>query len=185
MKTIDGMAKVESEMTKGLEQMNVVFKSLDALTADPKGNLKMAYGNYSKELNRLDAMAKKVAARNQTLKARSDAYFQNWQKETANIKGQDIRSISEQRQAAARACFDRMTTTLAQGKAAFVAMMDELRDIELYLANDLTAAGIKTCEPLVTAAIQDSQNVKSALNEALQELIRLKHEFSPGTKSAK
>lgn len=178
-KTVDTLAKVQAEMEKGIAQIDVTLTSLQNLVSKPEGDLATAYKDYHKQVGRLDAMARDVASRNQSLRARAKQYFASWEKENAEIKSAQIRSVSAERRAAAQASFDRMVAKVAEGREALTPMMEEFRDIELYLANDLTSAGVAAVKPIAVKAVADAKKVKDALRSVMGELSRIPAELSP------
>lgn len=178
-KTIDTLAKVQTEMQKGIGQVDASLAALENLASNPQGDLAGAYKNYRKQVDTLEAMAKKVASRNQSMRARAKEYFAAWEKDSAQIKSDSIRKVSAARNIAAKASFDKMVAEVAKGKEAFTPLMEELRDIELYLSNDLTTAGVRACKPLAEQAVADGGAVKIALQNVMAELARIKAELTP------
>lgn len=178
-KTVDTLAKVQAEMEKGVAQIDVTLASLQHLVSKPQGDLAVAYKDYHKQVGRLDAVARDVASRDQSLRAHAQQYFASWEKENAQIKSAPIRSLSAERRAAAQASFDRMVAKVAEGNAAFTPMMEEFRDIDLYLSNDLTPAGVAAVKPITVKAVADATKVKEALRGATAELSRIQAELSP------
>lgn len=178
-KTVDSLTKVQAEMEKVLAQVGATVISMQKLADKPQGDLTIAYNDYRKQVERLDLMARQVASRNQSLRARAKQYFTSWEKENAKIKSDQIRAVSSGRRAAAQASFDEMVAKVAEGKAAFTPMMDEFRDISLYLSNDLTSAGVTACKPLVDQATANSNKVKDALHVVVADLKRIETELRP------
>jgi hypothetical protein len=178
-KASDGIGVVKTEISKGITQIDATTAALNDLAGAPKADLTPQYKHFAKQVESLDSMAKKVAARSQSMKAKAKDYFDNWEKEAATIKSSSIRQISDERRAIARASFDRMGSELAKGKAAFTPLMDELHDIQLYLSNDLTSAGVTACKPIADEANANAARVKEALNNVIAELDKVQNELSP------
>ena len=178
-KTIDSIEDVESEMNIGMKQILVTFNALDILTNNETGDMATEFKVYSKELKKLESIAKKVASRNQSLRARAEAYFNSWQNEAATIKSEKIKAVSDERRETAKASFTKMKESFADAKTAFSTMMDELKDIQLYLSNDLTKSGIDACRSIAKDAKNDAEKVEKSLRIAIDELIRVKKELLP------
>jgi len=177
--TIDSLVKVKAEIGNVITQVDATGASLQKLASSQKGDMAAAYKDYRKQLKALDSAARQVASRNQSLKALGGKYFAAWEKESAKIKSDQIRAISADRVAEAKASFDKMSAEFAKGKEAFVPMMDELRDIELYLSNDLTSAGIAACAPIAKQAVAHAGTVKDALRVVIADLGRIEAELTP------
>ena len=175
----DGIGVVRSEVNKGIAQVDATVAALNDLVNTPKSDLTPQYKHFSSQVDKLEDLAKKVAARNQSMRAKAQEYFDTWEKESAAIKDETIRQVSAERRASAKASFEKMKTEVANGKAAFTPLMDELKDIQLYLSNDLTAAGVSSCKPIASAANENAAKVKTALNNVVTELARVQTELSP------
>ena len=72
-----------------------------------------------------------------------------------------------------------LVAKVAAGKEAFTPMMEEFRDIDLYLSNDLTSAGVASVKPLAAKAAADAKKAKDALGGVMAELLRIQAELSP------
>lgn len=175
----DGIGVVKQEVNKVLAQLETTVAALNDLVNAPKSDLTPQYKHFSNQVNKLEDLAKKVAARNQSMRAKTDAYFSTWERESTAIKDENIRQVSAERRAAAKASFEKMRTEVAAGKAAFTPLMDQLKDIQLYLSNDLTTAGITSCKPIAAEANANAVKVKTALNNVVTELSRVQTELSP------
>jgi hypothetical protein len=177
-KALDGITVVKNEITKGITQVDVTIAALNDIVNTPKPDLMPQYKNFAAQVETLDSMAKNVRERNQSMKANTQAYFDAWQKEAASMKSEAVRQVSAERRAAARASFDKMTAEVDKGKSAFTPLMDELKDMQLYLSNDLTPAGVKACKPIAVKAEWDAVAVKQALNNVVAELARVQAELA-------
>jgi hypothetical protein len=177
-RTVESIQQVQTRMQKGLEQVDATITSLQAMSV-AGGDLAASYKAFSNNLNLLDKMADDVASRNQAMRARATEYFAEWEKETAQMSSSKVKAISTERRAVARTSFDKMTAEMSKGKEAFTAMMDELRDIQLYLSNDLTPGGVKACKPLADQATAHAASVKKSLQIVNAELTRVRTELTP------
>jgi hypothetical protein len=176
-KTVEGLTHMETGVQEAIDQIDATIASMQALGTNPDF-LADAFKKYVKDVDALDSMAKEAAERNQALRAKTQAYFNTWENESMEMKSDAVKSISDERRAAARASFDKMRSEMAKGKAAFTPLMDQLRDIQLYLTNDLTPAGVTACKPIADQAVANSKTVKEALTAMKGDLARVRSELS-------
>jgi hypothetical protein len=176
---LDGLTTVRTEMEKGLAQLDRTVLALDDLATNPQADLTKQYQHFVKQVDALDDAAEKARSRNQSLQTRAQAYFESWKKDTEGMKSEALRGVSAERAATARASFDRMVAEVQRGKEAFVPLMDELRDIEVYLANDLTPGGMTAVRPIVDAAKGHAATVKETLTKVMADLARVESELAP------
>ena len=81
-------------------------------------------------------------ARCASRKSPGAACFAKWDKESAQIQNENIRSRSEARQAEVGGKFSQISQTYEETKLAFQPFMSDLREVQKYLAMDLTAGAV-------------------------------------------
>lgn len=177
-KTADSLGTVVKEIDKGIEQIDKTATAMNALVNTP-ADLPKQFSAYTSEVNKLESMAKKVAERNQAFRARAEEYIKKWEADAATIKSEDIRKISDERRAAVRERFEALKADTAEGREAFTPLMEELRDIEMYLSNDLTTGGVAACKSIADKANANAVQVKQALVKINAELAKIQAEISP------
>jgi hypothetical protein len=153
--TVSGIASIEAEVVKGSALIDSTLASLDKLAA-----------------------GEQIASRNQSLKARSAEYLKNWETQSASLNSETLRAAATERRALAQQNLDRVSVEMGRAKEAYLPMLDKLRDIELYLAHDLTAGGLQTVRPMIDAAKFDSIQLKGRIDTLEQALAGARGELA-------
>ena len=109
------------------------------------------------------------------------AYFAGWDQESAQIQNEDIRSRSETRRNEVAARFARISAQYDDARTAFQPYMSDLRDVQKFLANDLTSGGLAAIKEPAAKATTDATAVKESLDRLSDQFKDLGASMSPTT----
>jgi len=168
-------------VTTGSVQMDRTLAALNDLLANPQPDLRMQFKTFDDSVNDLAAAAQDVAAKTQDMQTQGDAYFTEWDLELAQIHNEDIRTRSESRKAETMAKFAKMHQQYDDTEAAFKPFMSDLHDIQKFLANDLTPAGLAAIKDPAAKATSDAEPLKKSLTSLSAEFDDLGLSLSPNT----
>jgi hypothetical protein len=179
-----GVGETRDMLATGSEQVDAVVMALQAMMP-PRGDqdgdqpvdLKKAFDQYRKEVNRLEEVADKVRARHAAMEARLEEHITTWEAELANISSDRAREISDRRRAELGEVLVKLGETLEMLKEDYDPFVSILRDIELVLANDLSVGGVAAVEPLMTDAVSEGQEVKESIQRTQEALADAIAEF--------
>ncbi len=176
----ESMAALSQGIEKSGSQIDATLKALQALPAAGGGDLKPLFKKFSDELATLDDMAAAAKSRAKTMRSQGDAYFASWEKESEQYRSEQMKKLSEERRMKVKESFAKLTGSAEAAGSAYGPFSNDLRDIHIFLSNDLTAAGVKSLEGSIKKANEDGAKVKTALASMSTELDRVKAEFSAG-----
>lgn len=131
----DGITQADAQIERTLVALN-------DLLARPQPDLRGQFRTFTSEVERLDSMSRRIASQADSMKSRGAAYFDQWSRDIAAIQNEDIRSRSEARKQEVAARFQKIATNYTEVKAAFQPFMSDLRDVQRFLATDLTPGGL-------------------------------------------
>jgi hypothetical protein len=117
------------------------------------------------------------------MKSQGKDYFARWDKESAQIQNEDIRTRSETRRNEVASRFDRISEQYDETRTAFRPFMSDLRDVQKFLSTDLTTDGLAAIKDSAAKATQDAVPVKEALGRLSDEFKSLGLSMSPTTAS--
>lgn len=166
----DSLFEIRNEVANARKQHEATIAALNKLVAQGSGNRRANFELYMKEVARLQAQADKARARADDLHARPDAYIARWQEEVPRARRARSRLTIAGVQAAARAA-----------GIAYGPLLQDLRDVQTALGNDLTDAGVTAVKPAATRATADAGVLQGHLDALLAEVDRLRGEVSPRT----
>ena len=159
--------------------------SLNSLVGQPGTDLGTQYKQFVKEVKSTDKQAKKLRDRADKMNAQNGAYFEAWDKDLETIQNPDIRKRSEERRAAAFDSYKKIDTVMQSANESLDPFLADLRDIQRYLGNDLTAAGIAAISDVVKKADANASTVQERIDAVVAEIDRVAAEMSSTISSEK
>jgi len=186
-KTGKGIAAFRDEVIKGKAAVDLTMKCLGDVASTANTDPRKAFQNYSKSVSKLESTAASIRKRAATMKEKGAAYFKEWQEELAQVKNPEIRALAEQRKAKLQETFDSIRQHSDPVKAQFDPWMLDLKDLENYLSNDLTIAGVDAAKPLFTKTTNGGIEIQKSMDGLITELNTLAATITPskeGTQKA-
>ena len=169
-KTGAGIAEFRAEVLNGQKAIDATMKSLTAVAASANTNPRQAFEQFSKDVANLDATAGKVRKRAQDMREQGAAYFAQWQKQLAEVKNPEIQKLAMERKAKLSDSFDSIKKVAEPLKAQFDPWLSDLKDLQKYLSNDLTIAGVDAAKSLFTKSINSGLEVQKSVDALVVEL---------------
>jgi chromosome segregation ATPase len=169
-KATTGIQQTTKELAEADAQVDATLKSLSALTTQDSGDLRTGFKHYTDDVDKLNKMAESARSRAVAMREKSTEYVQSWQKESAGITNPDVKQVSEARQAAAKADFEKVAAKAEETRAAYAPFVQDLTDIRTAVSNDLTPGGIKAIKPIADRAIQEGQAVRAKIQALNSEI---------------
>lgn len=182
VKTSNSIREVDSEIRKMMVQIDVTGTSLDSLTTAGKPDLKKSFDTYSHNLAKLDHEGKKTLKRVEEMKSQSKEYFEEWEKQGDTFTNPEIRALSEERRSRLAGIYAQVPGAGAGIKGAYLAYMTDLKEIQLYLSNDLTPKGVEAIDPVARKTVQDREVLKASLLPVISALDEINAELYGGKK---
>lgn len=169
-KTGAGIAEFREEITNGKVAVDTTIASLGAVAASANTDPRAAFETFSDDLGDLESTANKIRSRAQSMKEQGAAYFKKWEAELATMTNPEIRALAEQRKAKLQGAFDNIRTHSEPLKAAFDPWLSDLKDLQKYLANDLTVTGVDAAKGLFSKAGAGGREVQKHMDALVAEL---------------
>jgi len=182
VKTSNSIQDVDSEIRKIIIQSDSTEMSLDALVLSAKPDLKKSFDKYSDNLAKLDNDGQRLLKRIEEMKSRSKEYFSEWEKQGDSYTNQQIRELSEDRRVKLAEIYGRVHTAGGGIKGAYISYLTNLKEIKLYLSNDLTPKGVEAIDPVAKKAAQDLVALKASIQPVISALDEIKAELYSGKK---
>jgi hypothetical protein len=184
-KTGEGIAEMRAEVVNGQKAIDETVLALEQVAATANTNPRKAFDHYSKCVADLDATAARIRKRSDDMKARGQAYFQQWEQELAQVKNPEIRELAEQRRAKLQAAFDSIKQYAEPLKTQFDPWLSDLKDLRTYLHNDLSIGGVDAAKGLFAKTRDEGTEVQKAMNALVAELNSVAAALTPAKVEAK
>ena len=150
--------------------IDVTMETLNDLVNNPGADLKPQFLRFQGALDRLEDAAARTERSRIRAEARSQAYFESWNREMEEIKFGAVREQSENRHATVTNRFHAVNTRYHEAQAVVGPLISYLNDIRAALSVDLTAAGLDSVKSIVSNADQNARKVQVALGRLSEEL---------------
>jgi hypothetical protein len=182
IKTSNSIQEVDSEIRKMIVQIDVTGTSLDSLVVAGNPDLKKSFNTYSDNLVKLDREGKRTLKRVEEMKSRSKEYFSEWEKQGDAYTNPQIRELSDERRIKLANLYAQVPAAGVGIKGAYHAYLTDLKEIQLFLSNDLTPKGVDAIDPVAKKTIQDREDLKASLRPLIYALDEIKAELYSGKK---
>ena len=169
-KTGASIAEFRDEIVNIKKQVDAAMAALDKVVTTAATDPRKAFNEFDKSVPRVDDAAKKAKKRAEDMKARGQAYFKDWEKELAALNNPEIRKLAEERKAKLQATFDSIRGFMQPVRDEFNTWQSDLKDLQTYLRNDLTIAGVDAAKELIGKTKTGGQSVQQNLDKVIAEL---------------
>ena len=169
-KTGDGIAEFREVIVNGEKAINETMKSLELVSASATTDPRKAFEQYSKNVASLESAANKARKCSQEVKDQGKAYFAQWEKQLAEVQNPDIRTLAVERKAKLQETFESIRKVAEPLKAQFDPWMSDLKDLQKYLGNDLTIAGVDAAKGLFAKTTAEGREVQKSMDVLVAEL---------------
>jgi hypothetical protein len=160
-------------------------KSLGQVAVTANTNPREAFKQYSKSLANLESTAARAKKHAADVKAQGQAYFANWEKQLAELKNPEIKSLAVQQKAKLQAAFDSIRKVAEPLKAQFDPWLSDLQDLQKYLSNDLTISGVDAAKGMFAKTQTEGFEVQKSMDALVAELNTVAATLTPANVKAK
>jgi hypothetical protein len=176
-KTTTSMQSVEEDYKQASIQIDVTRASLEELVKPDQADMKKAFNAYTENVQKMEKSGKRVDMHTEKMRARSNEYFTEWESSYTNP---EIRELSERRRIEIREGYVKISEASVGVKGALVSYLTDIREIQKYLANDLTPQAIVSIRPVAQRALTDGDNLKETVKPVLAAIAQVKVEMIQG-----
>jgi chromosome segregation ATPase len=163
------MTTAATSITRTSDQVERTLTALNDLVERPQTDLTQQFRTFTSELNTLESNARQVSSEADAMKSKGAVYFDRWNQELATIQNEDIRNRSEARKNEVSANFQAIGANYAKAEAEFKPFLSDLRDVQTFLATDLTSGGIAAVKKFATKANADAVPLRETLATLAEE----------------
>jgi hypothetical protein len=169
--TTTSMRAVEYDYQQALVQIDETNASLEDLVRPQQADTKKAFNAYTKNVTEMEKLGQQLAIHTEKMRTQSADYLEEWENSYTNP---EIRALSEQRRVEMRQIYATIPEVSVGVKGALQAYLTDIKEIQLYLANDLTPRGIDAIRPVARRAVVDGDNLKENINPVLSTFARIR-----------
>lgn len=158
--TTTTMEKMDSDIKLVVVQLDATNASLDELMKTGQSDVKKAFDLFTANTEKMAKMEGDFVKDADAMKARGKDYFSEWQKEGSKYKNSRIQQLSEQRRNTLGNIYGQIAENGKGVRDAFKTYVSDLKEIQIFLSNDLTTGGIQAINPITQKVVSDGDNLK-------------------------
>lgn len=159
------MQTMDDDIKLVIVQLEATGASLAELTKSGQSDVKKAFELYSDNVTQIEKMEKDFAKHAEEMKVRGADYFDEWQKEGDKYENPQIQALSEQRRAELGVIYGRIAENSIGMDEAFKAYVSDVKEIQSFLSNDLTAKGVESIAPISRKAVTEGNRLKNEIKK--------------------
>jgi hypothetical protein len=169
-KTGASIAEFRDEILKVKKEVDSTIVALDKIVTTAATNPRKAFKDFDKAVPRVDDAAQTAKKRAEDMKARGQAYFNQWEKDLESVNNADIRKLAAERKAKLQETFRSIRGFMEPARDQFNAWLADLKDLQKYLGNDLTIAGVDAAKELIGKTQTEGRGVQQSMDRVIAEL---------------
>jgi hypothetical protein len=184
-KTGAGIAEFREEIVNGKAAIDGTMKALDQIAVSASTDPRKSFEQFAKSMANLESTAASARKRSQGMKDQGKAYFTQWEKQLSEVKNEEIRNLAMERKAKLQATFDNIKQVAEPLKEKFEPWMSNLKDLQTFLGNDLTIAGVDAVKPLFVKTRAEGIEIQKSMDALVGELNTISAVLTPARAPAK
>lgn len=160
-------------------QIDTTAGALKGLVDGQDQDLRPLFTGFVKQVDKLEAGTERVEASADRMRAQGETYYTAWELELESISDPGLRKESEERRDQARERFRALVSTVKEARAAFEPYLTDLRDIQVFLNNDLNPSGVTAISDDAEKATERGEGLRVHIDEVIAELEEVTAAMSP------
>lgn len=179
---VGGLQQTRSELAAARKQVDQVVAAAAAVQS-AQGNLAPAYDTYKKEVAETESKAQDVRKRSVDMQARGQEYRAKWRAEMSKVDNPDLKAAADARAAKVEQKYATITAKAQEVRTAYEPFIKDIKDLQTYLSNDLTPAGVQGARPAFDKVRTEGNALNQKLDALQKELDDVAATMAPGTGS--
>jgi len=176
-KTTTSMQTVEGDYKQASVQIDATRASLEELVKPNQADMKKAFDAYTDNVQKMEKLGKQLDTHTEKMRVRGNEYFTEWESSYTNP---EIRELSERRRIEIREGYVKISEASIGVKGALKSYLTDIREIQKYLANDLTPQAIESIRPIAQRSLTDGDNLKETVKPVLAAIDQVKVDMVQG-----
>lgn len=177
-KTSTTMEAMDKDIEIVIEQLDKTGSSLEALIRPNQQDIKKSYDSFKENVSKMEDKEKDFIKHAEHMKKRGKEYFSEWEKDRDQYKNEQIQALSEQRRDELSSIYDRIAENSIGVKEAYKVYLSDIRELQMYLSNDLTSKGIEKISSVSNRIVTDGENLKFSLTNLQRAIDRARNEMT-------
>jgi chromosome segregation ATPase len=175
------MDGLRTAVTTTKEKVNACAVSLASVVKQREVDPKPPFAQYKKDVAAVEAGLSKAESNLKSIKAEFQTYYAEWEKQSTTIQDPELKKSAEERRARLSKAVEEVKSAMDALRAEMTPYVVMIKDVETYLANDLTPAGIEAIEGKSEKVEESAEDI----GEKLDDVVKALEKGAPEFKTAK
>jgi hypothetical protein len=175
---VDGLNAMAQELGSARQAVDDTLASLQELST-AQGDLLVPFQRFIDLHARVDEADQRLGERGEDMRNRARDYITNWEVEVYGVEDPNLRQQAETRRSDVRASYGRIADGTRALRDSMQPFRRQLDDLQTFLANDLTQAGVRAAGPSIQRATQAGRQVQQRMDALIAELDRVAGAMTP------
>ena len=178
-KTGAGIAEFRNEVVNLKQAVDGAMVNLTKITEVAASDPRKAYQAFAKSVDNVEKSRAKAGKRAASMKAAGEAYFEQWEAQLANIDNPEIRNLAAERKAKLSEIFGKLRPQLEQARDDFDPFLSDLKDLRMFLSQDLTIAGVDAAKGILKKTRDHGATLQKSLDGLIDEMNSVAAQLTP------
>src|SRR4051812_25115071 len=174
----DGLHAMSQELSGARQTVGETLTALQELS-NAQGDLLAPFERYMRLKENVDQSAQRIGQRGEEMRGRARDYITNWEVEVYGVEDAGLRAQAEQRRNRVRADYGKISDASRSLRESIEPFQRQLGDIQTFLSNDLTPAGVRAASNSIQKATQSGQELQRRIDSLIAEVDRVASSMTP------
>ncbi|HEX3358693.1 MAG TPA: DUF2959 family protein [Tepidisphaeraceae bacterium] len=175
---VNTMADTRAEIVKAQNQIYGTLNTLREIQK-PASDLKAGFETLKTQIADIRAQRDVIRDRGDDMRTRSAAYQNAWRDEIMKITDPTLQGTAKERADDVGTMYQQLIADATEAKADYEPFIRKLDELQTYLSNDLTRAGVEKAKPSFDDAIAQGETLHAKVNDLVREMNILTATMSP------
>lgn len=167
---VSSLDSMRAQLVKADAQIYQTQASLNNLVSY-QGDLPPMYSRFATDVEKTKGISDQISTQTNSMSQRSARYTNDWNYKSQDIRNNDMRKDSLDRQASARSQQDQLISHIDDFRGAYLAYIQRLEDAQAFAATNLSAEGMQRLK-------SHTQTVADAARTAREKIRNLEGELT-------
>jgi hypothetical protein len=177
--TVSTMEQIVKDLNAGKQQIDKTVASLKRVVETADTDPRPAFQEFSKDVTTVESIASRVRGRAESMRKQTDAHYAAWEKELTKMSSEDLRDRSQERMDLMKKEFAKIDEAFQKTSEAYDPFIADLKDVRLYLEQDLNPTGIKSASDVIKKTEKDATTLESRVDKAISVIEEVKKKVAP------
>ncbi len=178
LQTSTTMETMDKDIKIVIGDLDATGASLEALMRPNQQEIKKTYESFKENVTKIEKKESDFIKHSEEMKKRGKEYFAEWEKEGNTYKNAQIQELSQQRRDELGIIYGQIAQNSVGVTEAFKTYLSDMREIQIYLSNDLTSKGVEAISPISKRIVSDGDNLKYSLTNLQKAIDKAREEMS-------